>query len=73
MVFGRLLTKEKGESTSQTVFHVNLRRNNIQLNDAQHIHLKQGILTERETLSTVDLHIKVACFVKMENNIFNKE
>jgi hypothetical protein len=32
---------------------------------------KQGILTEGEMLSTVDPLIKVACFVKKVNNIFN--
>jgi hypothetical protein len=32
--------------------------------------LWQGTLTEREKLSTVDLLIKVACFVKKVNNIF---
>jgi hypothetical protein len=31
----------------------------------------QGILTKGERLSTVDLLIKVACFVKEVNNIFN--
>ncbi len=30
----------------------------------------QGILTEGEWLSTVDLLIKVPCFVKEVNNIF---
>jgi hypothetical protein len=29
----------------------------------------QGILTEGGRLSTVDLLVKVACFVKKENNI----
>jgi len=31
----------------------------------------QGILTEGRGLSTIDLLIKLACFVKKENNIFN--
>jgi hypothetical protein len=32
---------------------------------------QQGILTERERLSTADLLMKVTCFVKKVNNIFN--
>jgi hypothetical protein len=31
----------------------------------------QGILAKRGRLSTIDLFIKVACFVKKENNIIN--
>jgi len=32
--------------------------------------IEQGILTEGERLSTVDLLVKVACFVKEVNNSF---
>ncbi len=36
--------------------------------------ISQGILTEgKERLSTVEPLIKVPCFVKNINNIFNKE
>jgi hypothetical protein len=34
---------------------------------------QQGIPTEGGRLNTVDLLIKVACFVKKENDIFNKK
>jgi hypothetical protein len=33
--------------------------------------IEQGILTDGGRLSTVDVLIKVACYVKKENNIFN--
>ncbi len=29
----------------------------------------QGTLTERERLSTVDLHLKIPCFATLSNNI----
>jgi hypothetical protein len=35
--------------------------------------LGQGIITEGGRLSTVGLFLKVACFVKEENNIFNSK
>jgi hypothetical protein len=34
-------------------------------------YLQQGMLTERGRLSTVDLLIKMACFVKKDTNTFN--
>jgi len=33
--------------------------------------LGQGILSEKGRLSTVNLLLKAACFVKKENHIFN--
>jgi hypothetical protein len=33
--------------------------------------IEQGILTDGARPSTVDVLIKVACYVKKENNIFN--
>jgi hypothetical protein len=41
------------------------------LSKHHHTHNNQGVLPERERLSTFQLLIKVACFVTKVNNIFN--